>query len=146
MASLISTTEQSTIVQTIDNIFDTWSRNVTIYKEPVKTPIAGQSPNGLFGFGPNQGNTVYSETFVSQIFPCLVKYKSEPWGTMQEADMNIVNTPVSIKVRKDCRDYINSGKTVKVVLDDNTFYINGNENLQTYLGTQYYIYTLRETL
>jgi|WetSurMetagenome_2_1015567.scaffolds.fasta_scaffold89363_2 hypothetical protein len=158
MASLITPTEQAIILSIFEASFDTWSRSVTIYKDPLKqiaTPVP-TTTNNPFGFGDTQQDTVY--TFVNPVtgvFPAIIRdsdienTKAQVAGTQLSPEIvaRIIASPVSMKVRKNCRDFIEEGPTERIVdnIRGDTYLINGSCCLQTYQGSEYYIYPLRKT-
>lgn len=152
MASLISATERVEILAIISGSFDTWSRNIVVFKEPLKTPVDVPPTNGLFGFGEmGQPSPSYTYEPRSGIFPAIIKYSDIEQNIAGNSPLSpeimarIYWGPVSIKVRKDCRDYINDGPTKSFIIDGQTFLMDGDERLQTFQGSEYYIYQLRKT-
>jgi len=151
MASFISATEQADIIATFSGSFDTWSRNIVVFKEPLRTEISPLPSENLYGFGESQQNPTYTYTPRSGIFPAIVRYSDIEKDIARNSLLSpeilarIYSGPVSIKVREDCRDYINNGITERFIIDEQTFLIDGDERLQTYQGSKYYIYQLRKT-
>lgn len=153
MANLISTAEQSGILAVFENSFDTWSRSIVVYKQPLKTlvsPTPSTSTNP-FGFGEEQQESLYTYTPVSGTYQAIIRYNdierdlSEHAPLLTELLAHVYAGPVSIKVKKACRDYINDGETERIVVDDQTYLQWSDERKQTYLGSEYYIFTLRKT-
>lgn len=131
MPSLISSTELSIITGILSDVFDTRARSIIVYKEPIKTTISQGASNFVFGFGESQQQDAYSYTEVTGVYPAVVKYKTIDQGEVEdnsEIMARISEDEISIKVRKDCRDFINSGKTEKIVCDDKTYFLNGEES------------------
>ena len=151
MASLLSDTERANILAVFSGSFDTWSRNIVVYKEPQKTPIDPPPTDGVFGFGEEQQNPVYTYTPRSGIYPAVIRYSDLEKSIAKNSQLTpemvarIYSGPISIKVQRDCRDYINDGPTERIVVDGQTFLMDGDERLQTYQGSEYYVYQLRKT-
>jgi hypothetical protein len=153
MAGFISLTEQASILDTFETSFDTWSRNIIVAKEPIKTLVtpAPSTSNNIFGFGDSQQEEIYNISPKSGIFPAIVRYNDIERNPAQNSILSpellarIYSGPVSIKVRRDCRDYINDGETENIFIDGETYYLNSDERLQTYQGSEYYIFSLRRT-
>jgi hypothetical protein len=158
MASLISSTERANILQTFEDSFDTFARSVTIYKEAQKIPIAPAPPNtnNVFGFGEQQQDAAYTyATPRSQEFPAIIRDADVTSTTTQvggvplspEIISRILNSPISIKVRRDAMLFLEDGPTERIV-DNRTgeiYILNGHYCLQSYQGSEYYIYPLRKT-
>lgn len=149
MPSLISATERAVLTGIFDNIFDTFERNIVVYKEPTKTLVSPPPSENIFGFGPNQQQEVYTYQPVSGVYPALIRY-GDP-NQAQNADNNaeinaaIFSGPVSIKVRRDCRDFINDGPTNKLIVDGRAFLLDSDERRQSFLDSEYYVFKLRAT-
>ena len=60
MSSLLSNSEKSNLANTFDDIFDTFKRDIVVFKEPMKV-ISSINESQLFGYGPasNLGNYEY---------------------------------------------------------------------------------------
>jgi len=146
MASLLSSLEIKGITGIFEDIFDTFKRTVVIHKEPVKT-ISQINTENLFGYGDasNMVNYTYapqSGTYFAKI--SYVEKKSEdPY--VRDLASRIDSNLVRIKVKDDARDYINKGKTEKITFDDKTFEIAGNQMVKNFLGSEFFIYYLKET-
>lgn len=151
MASLISDTERADILAVFSGSFDTWSRNIVVYKEPLKTLVQPQPTDGAFGFGEEQQSATYTYTPRSGVYPAVIRYsdieKSIAKNSLLSPEIlaRIYSGPVSIKVKRDCRDFINDGPTERIVIDGQPFLMDGDERLQTYQGSEYYVYQLRKT-
>lgn len=152
MPSLVSSIEKSGVLKDFSNSFDTWSRTIIIYKDPIKTPtVVPQSSSALFGFGEIQQNVSYTTTQNTGIFQAVIRYNDIERNPAHESVISpellarIYSGPISIKVKRDCRDFLNNGVTDSVVLDNQVFLVNSDERLQTYMGSEYYIFSLRKT-
>jgi hypothetical protein len=146
MASYISDTEKTALVAVFNRIFETFEQNIIVYKESIKNPINNtDSNNFVFGFGDGQGENAYSYTQVTGVYPALIRYpqKNQNIALEQYSNSFISDGDVSIKVERDCRDFINSGKTEKFVIHDRTFILDSEEQKQTFLGTEFYVYKLK---
>jgi hypothetical protein len=146
MPSLISQTEKDNLTGIFGDIFDTFCRQVIIYKEPLKTRISAYNPdNFVFGFGENQGEDGFTYTDVTGIFPATIRYKSQDVDKNSDSNTEISQGEVSIKVKRDCRDFINSGKTEKIVLDARTFVLDGDEETRSFLDSEFWVFKLKAT-
>lgn len=152
MAGFISVTEQAGILATFSGSFDTWKRDIVVYKEPLKTLVDPQPQgNNVFGFGEQQQDPVYSYTPRSGVFSAIIRYNDIERNPAKNAPLSpeilarIYWGPVSIKVERNCRDFINDGVTERILVDGNSYLMDSDERLQTYQGSEYYIYSLRKT-
>ena len=127
-------------------IFDTMSkgRTVTIVREAIKTVVTQSSTENVFGFGPDQRDPIYAYTPVSGTFPAVIKYPMDhPSPLNPEIAARIYAGPVTIKVKTDCRNYINGGKIEYIIADDKQFMIDGEERRQMFLNNEYYFFSLK---
>ncbi len=147
MPSLVSQQDMATTTTMFNNIFDTWSRPVIIYKEPIKTQISPQAPDALFGFGQSQSTELFTYEPVTGVFMALIRYQdryaSKEKGDEFQAEIEkyISDGPLSIKVRSDCKDFIVNGKTQKVEVDGFTYILSAvDPRPQFFWGNQFYIF------
>jgi hypothetical protein len=158
MANMMSASERSGVLAVFENSFDTWSRQVAIYKEPLKTLVVPQptTTNNAFGFGEAQQEPIYAyQTPRTGIFPAIIRDSDIESSTAQSAGVpltpeiiaRILASPVSMKVRRDCANFIDEGPTEKIVdlKNGETYLLNGQACMQTYQGSEYYVYPLRKT-
>lgn len=153
MASLVSDIQKTATAQIFENIFDTWSRTIVIYKEPIRTQVVPQDPNAIFGFGGMQNTDLFTYTPVTGIFQAMIKYQSK-YGSMGGDDLfqgelntYISDAPVSIKVRKDCSDFILNNKTERIDVDNLSYILKvATPNPQVFWNTEYYIYDLERKM
>lgn len=145
MPSLISETEKAVLTGIFGDIFDTFQRSIVVYKEPIKTIVSVTPSNFVYGFGDSQAEDTYTYTEVTGVYPAVVRYGMQPQELTQNDDIKafISAGEVTIKVRQDCRDFINLGKTEKIVFDNRTFFLDSDEKKQTFLSSEFYIYKLK---
>lgn len=147
MPSLISDTEKAVLTGIFGDIFDTFQRSIVVYKEPIKTAVQVNPSNFVYGFGESQAEDAYTYTQVTGVFPAVIRYGNSPQDVTQNTDLNayISAGEVNIKVRPDCRDFINNGLTEKIVFDDRTFTVDSEERKQMFLNSEFYIFKLKAT-
>jgi hypothetical protein len=147
MPSLISDTERQVLTGIFNDIFDTFQRSIVVYKEPIKTQVSVQPANLVYGFGESQTEDAFTYTEVTGVFPAVVRYGNQPQDVTQNSEINVMisNGEVSIKVRKNCRDFINNGKTEKFLIDDRTFFLDSEERKQTFIDSEFFIFKLKAT-
>lgn len=149
MSSLVSNNEKNTTNQIFESIFDTWSRPIIIHKEPLKTQILPENSESIFGFGQTQSSELFTFTPVTGVFPAMIKYQSK-FGSkgvddlfQTELNTYISDAPVSIKVRKDCSDFILDNKTERIEVDGLSYILKvATPNPQIFWNTEYFIYDL----
>ena len=143
MASLISATEKAVLTGIFGDIFDTFSRNITIHKEPLKTFRTVDTSNLMYGYGENQLEEQFDYTPVSGVYPAIIRYGTQKITRGDEINVYFPDSEVTIKVKKEARDFINSGETPKITFDDREFTIDAEEKKQTFLDSQFYRFKLK---
>lgn len=151
MSSLVSQSEMNDTAGIFQNIFETWSRNITIFKEPVKQEVFPQPTNSLFGYGPSQDVQLLNYTPVTGVFPALIRYAarfaSKEKGDELQPQINeyIPDGACSIKVNADCKDFIVNGRTEKIQVDGYMFILDGvDPQTQFFWNSQYFIFNLEK--
>jgi hypothetical protein len=144
MPSLISATERANLTGIFNDIFDTFKRTIVVYREPIKTQITNTDPNNfVFGFGESQGEEGYTYTQVSGVFDATIRYQPQSIQINPDANIVISDGDLSIKVKKDCRDFINAGKVEKILVDERTFILNSEEEMRSFLDSQFWVFRLK---
>jgi len=143
MASLISDTEKTNLTGIFLDIFDTFSRSIVVYKKPTKIPAA---VNTAFIFGYEQGgwDQQYTYSYSSGIFPAVVTYdKGLDNINYQEAAVDQPVLKGAIKVKSDCRNFIEKGKPIeRLVVDGKDFKVMGESRLQAFLNSKFYVFNI----
>lgn len=148
MASLLNETEKNNLTPLIEDLFDTFSRDVIIHKEPKKI-IKNINTNSLAGYDENSNIENYEYIPESQTFKAKIKYENEQ--ALEAARFGgltnfLSQGVVKIKVRKDARDYILDGrKTEKIEFDSKSFNIISDESVKKFFNTVYYVFYLQTT-
>ena len=144
MASLITSEEKAILTGTFQDVFDTFKREIIIYKEPKET-ISDISESLIFGYE-DSNSTNYTYTPVSGSFYGTVRYND-----LQEEDfqptmnMDISKGVVRIKVQKEAKDFIEEGKTDRIEVDDKTFDIISDVAVKRFLDSEFFVYYLQAT-
>jgi hypothetical protein len=145
MASLLSSTEIAGITGIFGDIFDTFKRDVVIYKEPKKV-ISQINTENIFGYGEPSNAVNYTYTPQSGTYSAKIRYiersSDDPYVVQLGSD--IETSIVRLKVRDDARQYINQGKTEKIEFDGKSFKVRGNEIIKNFLGSELYVFYLEE--
>lgn len=134
--SLLTANDKYCLTGQLYSHFITFSKEIIVYKEPLKTVNAGDSQ--LFGYGPTTYNTNIN-TIVSQTFSGIKvgpdKLKDE---TIQELHFSFPKNESYIKVQKPCADYIEFGKTEKIEVGGQTYDLASERKIVDYLGLLFY--------
>ena len=144
MADLLSSTDKTSFQNSVLDLFDTFSRSITVHKEPQKN-IVSVDAHLLPGYdgASNPGNVSYIPKNAS--YKAIIKYnrkqgqEAEAW-----AGALIPQGEVSIKVKEDAKNYINKGKTIKIEIDGKSFKLVSTDSVKDYFGMKMYIYYLEE--
>ncbi len=144
MASLLTTGEKYSFGQTYNDLFDTLSRDIVVFKEPIKT-IDSIESTPFFGYPSDTLEESVSYTAVSGVYKARVFYDA-PNQDMTSQDTEIKNplTEVKIRVQNDARNFIESGKTEKITFDNKSWNINYGYVVRRYVNESYYEYLLKE--
>ena len=119
-ASLISTSERAALNSVIDDIHETFARNITVYKEASKVVII-TDPNFNPLYDSGEGTTSYVNTPVYKTFKARIQYEDDI-GKRYWSDANmqsqikvdaIVGT-VRLKISAEDYDYIKDAKRFDV--------------------------------
>lgn len=146
MSSLISEQEKQVLAGIFDSIFDTFQRQIVIYKSPIKTYNTLNNPNDLvFGFGDSQAEQAFTLTPVSGVYPATIRYTDQIQSYTPELNKFLPAGSVTIKVKRDCRDFINTDKTENVLIDERWFELISEERRQSFLDSEFYVFVLKST-
>jgi hypothetical protein len=145
MPSLISSKGIENIHRAVNNHFDTFKRNIVVHKTPMKKIISSVTNPQLIGYQENsiEGQIEYIPQ--NQTFEAIIAYK-DPFNVdvIDQIKIKTSSPVVSIKVKKEARDYILSDKTEKITFDDKTFKLISNDIIKSYQGLLHYLFYLEE--
>ena len=145
MSSLIPTAERGFFTTGILDHFDTFSRNIVIFKEPKKT-FSSLTTAVYPGYGAESQETNVSHTIVSGVYPAIINYNiDQKQNAMQEIKVAESKGKVKIKVKQDARSYINVGKTEYIQVDGIPYNQISDEAAQSFVDALFYIYFLERT-
>ena len=146
MASLISTSEKTGITAAFNDIFDTFKREIVVHKEPTKV-VSDLNMDMFYGYDlPYEGKpTNYSYTPVSGSYYAMVRYDDNmDFDTASELNSAIPEGHVRIKVKTDAMNFIESGKTEKITMDNKNYNLASESSVAKFLDSTFYVYHLRE--
>jgi len=143
MASLLSSTEVSAATGVMQDLFDTFSRPILVYKEPKKI-INQLSTNSLPGYGEAAIKTNISYIPVSGIFEAKVKYNpKQELELLPELKSRVSKGVVKIKVEREARDFIvQNGRTEKIVIDNKPYNVITDDTMKRFLTSEYFVFFL----
>lgn len=130
--NLLSTNLKSIASGAINNLFDSFSRNITIYKTPQRV-IISEGSGYNFAFGNTDSNVEIENVILSGVFPAKIKYDPEQeriFGNIRQQDevqslremllkgrVKVTVRPDAHEFLKDCEQVQIDGKTVRVRSD-----------------------------
>jgi hypothetical protein len=146
MSSLFSDDERASFTTSINDHFDTFKRQITIHKEPIKN-IVQNSTNQMLGYQEDSNVVDYSYTPRNETFYAIIKYNNiqENLSVDSELKLKFLNQFVEIKVKEDAKNYIEIDRTEKITFDGKTFNLVSSALVKNYLGLSYYTFYLKET-
>lgn len=145
MASLISNSEKKVLSGVFDDIFDTFKRDIVVYKEPVKT-LNSISEAAIFGYGDSSNQTNYTYTSQTGVYSAIIRYTdNQQENYNQNLGAGFSAGDVRIKVKKDCRDFIEGGKTEKITFDNKNWNVGSEDSVKRFLDSEFYVYYLERT-
>lgn len=146
MANLISDQERAALSSMFNDIFDTFKRDIVVHKEPKKI-INQINTSRIFGYGDYNEIVNYTYVPVSATFDAIIKYnEKQTTDFIEEINSTISMGTCSIKVKRDCRDYISNGKTEKIEFDGKVFNVISDDAVKSFLNaSEFFIFQLEVT-
>lgn len=145
MASLLNEVEKNNLTPLIEDLFDTFARDIVVHKEPRKI-IKNSIDKNLLGY---QSISTQNIDYIpeNKTFKAKIKYQTEQdLKNIPNLGYDISKGVVKIKVRKDARDYIfNGAKTEKIEIDGLFFNIITDEAVKKFFNTTYYVFFVQRT-
>ena len=150
MPSLVTATGAAYLTGALKDPFDTFSEDVTIFKEPTRTVSSDMNTNlSYYGYTKRQKEQHFTSTHVSGIYKGIVTYRGDQSADVLsegEVRQRFSDGDAEVKFESDARTFIKkNGKTLKIKFDQNTFNIVGDEKVQNYLGLKFYIFPLKHS-
>ncbi len=88
----------------------------------------------------------YTYTSETGVYPALIKYSDEQQENYHsDLGGGISKGDVRIKIKKDCRDFIEAGKTEKIEFDDKTWNVSSDDSVRRFLDSEFFVYYLTRT-
>lgn len=147
MASFISANDEAWFSEMATQWFDTFKRQITIHKEPIKK-IINNIDTQLFGYG-QQGQTNSQQIEYiprSENFNAVVKYgNNQDLNLLPDINSYVAaQNYVTMIVDYTARDYITKEKTEKIVFDEKSFNVISNGTVKYFFSKEYYEFILKE--
>ena len=145
MPSLITSSERAILTGTFQDVFDTFKREIVIYKEPKET-ISDINESLIFGYDEFSNSTNYTYQAVSGTFYATIRYndlQEEEFQSDIKADIS--KGLARIKVQSEAKDYIENGKTDRIEFDNKTFNIISDVAVKRFLDSEFFVYHLQST-
>lgn len=148
MSGILTDSEKAGLATDLDSVFQTFVRDIVVWKEPIRTALPpAQSNGGAFGFGGADVESNYIYTPVSGVFSAVVRYLSAKHvgqiAVMQDTNALIPIGEVKIKVTPECYAFVENGKTDKFSFDNRDWYFAGKPQATPFMGGLYYFYQLK---
>lgn len=143
--SFLNSSDKIWFQEAVATWFETFKKNITVHKEPIKI-LENNTSKQLLGYKDYSNLNSYSYNTRNQVFEAVIKYNdNNNLIEDQEIKINITDQIVQIYVKEDAKNYIDSGKTIKITFDNKTFNIFSTSIVKTYGDLNYYMYYLKET-
>jgi len=148
MANLLTSTDIVGLTGSLGDHFDTFKREIVIFKEPIRVINNVTSNNSYAGYGETSNEIEFTYLPVSGVYSGIVSYYEDQQSEMGESIGNLFlgQGKIKVKIEQDARDFIlNGSKTEAIDIDNNTFNKFSSERVQDYLGLKYYVFYLEKT-
>jgi hypothetical protein len=152
MSSLLSNDERASFTSSINDHFDTFKRNITIFIEPKQNFNNSSAQKYLPGY---QASVTANPalTIISAVHEAIVTYGDFSRNVSPSIGKNTDSGLVKIKVKQATYDYIKNNKIVKIAIDGDSFNVASvgrranflNKNLGSTYGEVFYIFELEYT-
>ena len=150
MADLLSEQDREFFRTTLNDLFDTFKRTITVHKEPLKR-VLNPALDVYAGYADTSTPQNIEYIHVSQEIEAIVSYidtsSSQTSGVDSDLHVRVPkNASVRIKIKEPSRDYIAKGRTERIEVDGKSFNLIGKEAVKYNFGTKLYVYYLEQTL
>jgi hypothetical protein len=143
MPSLVPTSVIEEFTTALGDHFDTFKEIITVFKEPKKV-ISNESQSIYAGYGAQKEIITYKT--VSQTFEALVNFRDrQSQDYLDEIKIQDIRGDVRIKVEAAAKDYIKSGKTQSIVVQEKNYNVITDDGTREFLGKKYYVFHLEAT-
>ena len=144
MPSLINVFRQLKVNKAFENLHDTFSREITVYKNAKQVSIASSPQyNSIYGNSGSTNSVRYEEvvgTFLARIY--YLKSEEDIFADNSQAQNKIIIPNGSVKIVVDPVGYNFIKEARKVQFDGNTFSIKSDGNPMGLFANQYFEFYL----
>lgn len=138
--SLISESQKNTIKDIIDDIHETFARNITVYQEGEKILIASSSEfNGIYGKTSNGGSTV-KNSIISHTINARIKYINSKKDILDIPGVEFIDGLVRISVNLAGFEILK--ESVRCEFEGRRYTITSKGDPTGIFGPQYYQFYL----
>ncbi len=144
--SLLSDEEKNQIQNAYGSFFETFRHTITVHKAS-EVIVADINLDQVFGYSEDANPQNYTYEYKSQDFDALIIYPfrgDQGLQVMTEMAAYIPEGEVRIKVCEPCKEYIQEGKTEKIVVKGKDYILISTEAEVNNILTGYYIFKLKE--
>lgn len=145
--SLISASQKTAIQNIIDDIHETFARNITVYEEGKRVLISASSKyNGIYGKA-GGGTSSVSRTVVSHTIKARIKYLDAKEQNLADGQINsqagIEFTEGEVRITVDSDGFAILKEAKRCEFEGRKYTINSKGNPTGIFGPQYYHFYLK---
>tara|TARA_R100000808_G_C2153345_1_gene163437 strand:+ start:3669 stop:4112 length:444 start_codon:yes stop_codon:yes gene_type:complete len=144
--SLINDNEKAQIQTAYESFFDTFKQNIVVHKVS-EIVVSDINLDQVFGYEEDANTENYSYQHQNKSFPALIVLPSrgdQTLGVMTEMAAQVPDGEARIKVKADCKEYIQTGKTEKIEVKNKSYQLISTEAEVNNVLTGFYIFKLKE--
>jgi hypothetical protein len=146
MASLLTDAQRLSFGSNYNDLFDTLSRDIVVYKEPIKN-ITSVNETPVFGYPTDQLPDSVTYTPVSGVYKARIFYGSPDEDIISlNSEIKNPNTSARIRVKETAKNYIENGKTEKIMFDNKSWNVNYGFVVKRYIDENFYEYMMKEIM
>jgi hypothetical protein len=149
MPSLLTSTDEVCVSGALSDLFDTFSQNIIINKEPKKTLIAGTTNTpSLPGYSRRRENLSYTYDPVSGVYPAIVDQRNSLQRSEVSANekFRYPEGVIMIKVKDDAKNFINNGvKTENIIANGQMYNVVSEPEPKKAFGWSLWVIELKKT-
>lgn len=149
MAGFVNNNQIFALSGAYDKHWDTFKKQIIVLKEPTKTIVTSDTNNSpIFGYGEESQSTIsYSYTTVTGVYDAQVTVNlNQKTAELEEAKAQVGRGQIRVKVKQDCRDFIEDGrKTEGIRYAGQTYNVVTFDGLQDFFGLKFYMYFLERS-
>jgi len=144
--SLLNSSEKAQIQAAYESFFDTFKQTIVVHKVS-EIVVSDIDLDQVFGYEEDANENNYSYEHKSQSFSALIILPSrgdQTLGMMTEMAAQIPDGEIRVKVDESCKEYIQKGKTEKIIAKGKSYQLISTEAEVNNILTGFYIFKLKE--